>query len=286
MWMGRLKSVLGKIRTSELCQLSFYVLSKCFALWWFSLCSKPYTRLLCCTSNLYSALAWGINRGYNSLHLRECQVYSEVLYPLKEALPSHLVQVPLLEVKRGEAAEDTPLQATFSLSIFIMDIDIFKKRWKHSLPQKLPLFAFLATFPSLLWSWNKFFPPPAPPFPSLLLSAVPVPETETTNDTSTLPIDRGGWASPRLPHPMPQGPPPWEVHPVLTRVRSFPTGRVDQNSLDQVALATPWSLKRTKVGNCRPALEPKQPPKASGSNTSCIIPSLLVSHSLSPLFCC
>lgn len=126
--MGRLKSVLGKIRTLELCQLSFYVLSKCFTLWWVSLCSTPSTRLLCCTSNLCSALAWGINRGYNSLHLRERQVYSEVLHPLKEALPSHLVHVPLLEVKRVEAAEDTPLQATFSLSIFIMDIYIFKKR--------------------------------------------------------------------------------------------------------------------------------------------------------------
>lgn len=51
--------------------------------------------------------------------------------------------------------------------------------------------AFLAMFPSQLWSSNKFFPPPAPPSP-FLLKAMPALETETTNDTSALRVDRGG----------------------------------------------------------------------------------------------
>lgn len=40
---------------------------------------------------MHSALVWGINREYNALHLRESQVYSEALYPLKKLLPSHLM---------------------------------------------------------------------------------------------------------------------------------------------------------------------------------------------------
>lgn len=48
---------------------------------------------------------------------------SEVLYSLKEALPSHLVPGTSL---RGEAAEDTPLWATSSSECFYYGSYTFK----------------------------------------------------------------------------------------------------------------------------------------------------------------
>lgn len=128
-----------------------------------------------------------------------CQVYSEVLCPFKEALRSHLVPGILGSEWSGSrwgpcfhSRVDTTRGATYVSEYFYYAyIYTFKKRWKPSLLQKLPLFAFLATFPSQLWSWNKFFPPPAPPSP-FLLKAMPALETETTNDTSALCVDRRG----------------------------------------------------------------------------------------------
>ena len=60
----------------------------------------------------------------------------------------------------GSKELDTTKQVTLSLH--------FLKAMKAVYCKKFPLFAFLAIFPSRLWRWNRFFPPPAPPFPSLL----------------------------------------------------------------------------------------------------------------------
>lgn len=174
----------------------------------------------------------------------------------------------------------------FSLSIFIMDTYIFKTWWEHSLLQELPLFAFLATFPSQLWNWNKFFPSPAPPSPFLLLNALPALETETTHDTSSWVLTEEAAASLWWPNPPPQDLLQGEFTRTLTGVRASPTGGLIRVPLTKFPWQLPWSLKKTKVGICLPHLR-WSPTSHQRPAAPILVASSchLVSHSLFLLFC-
>lgn len=135
-------------------------------------------------------------------------------------------------------------------------------RWKPSLLQKLPLFAFLATFPSQLWSWNKFFPPPAPPSHFSWRPCQPWRLKQQMTHPPCVLTEEAAVSS--VPHPPPQEPPQWRVTLVLTGGQGFP------HRLSWLGFSWPSSL-----GNCpgaweprwgfappsSPALEPNQPPK-------------------------
>lgn len=144
--------------------------------------------------------------------------------------------------------------------------------------KKFPLFAFLAIFPSQLWRWNKFFPPPAPPFPSLLPEcwAKPEAERQVTHPCCLL-TEEAAASTQRLRNLLHR-----EFTLSSPGVRpSIQVGLITV-PLTQLPWQQPsvWRKQGWELPPSSPTLQPNQPPRTGRSDTSCIVPSHLVSHSL------
>ena len=171
----------------------------------------------------------------------------------------------------GSKELDRTKQLTLSLHL--------KKAMKAVYCKKFPLFAFLTVFPSQLWRWNKFFPPPAPPFPSLL----PECWAKPGDWNYKWHIHAACWQRRLWPPPNASGTSSTQSSP-CPQQGSEPSIQVGliRVPLTQLPRQQPsvWREQGWELPPSSPTLQPNQPPRTGRSDTSCVVPSHLVSHNL------